>query len=96
MMVDKILARDRIWDYYPPGWSRWSSEFDAGAEPSDIGFSCNQAQLNRFAARYRVAHAFAGVRLKDFREETADGYAGLFPSFSSLDSLRTIFKDPSL
>jgi hypothetical protein len=56
-----------------------------GKKPSELGCFKNisNADIIRFASRYRVAKSFKGVLLEDFSSETTDGYSGLFQLFLS-------------
>ena len=60
----------------PPGWA----VFDFYAKRNDaglFGFTGSVGDVNRFAARYRLAKSFRGLHLDGYSETTADGYAAL-------------------
>ena len=77
-MSESLIVRDSTYDNYPPHWVRWSTLVHAGKRPSDLGFSCALADLNRFAHRYRLATSFRGIDLYRYTRETAYGYSCLF------------------
>jgi len=53
----------------------------AGAVARDLGYQCVHADLNRFAARFRVARSFRGLNLHDYGQDTVAGYGGLLRVF---------------
>jgi hypothetical protein len=91
-MIDKVVARDASLDNSPPMWAHWSDSVREGYEPADIGLQCQQAALNRFAARYRVARSFEGITLEGFAPRTVSGYASLFRLFLTWSAFEQYLK----
>jgi hypothetical protein len=88
-MVDNITVRAAGARTYPVAWGRWSDLVRSGRGPSALGLDCSHADLNRFAARFRVARSFQSVGLVDYSAGTIAGYSGLFHVFlawSAVDS----------
>jgi hypothetical protein len=78
---DGVFVRDPALEHALPKWGVWSELVAAGALPAELGFTCEQARLNRLNARYRVARSFRGIALERFGPTTIDGYTALFRLF---------------
>ena len=61
---------------YPKEWSEYTKSV-IHVYPSDFGFTDNQGDINRFAARFRAANQFKGIILEGYGEDTTDGYSAL-------------------
>jgi hypothetical protein len=91
-MADRVVARDATLDGAPPLWAQWSECVREGRAPADIGLTCQQSALNRFSARYRVAHAFEGITMRGFSPATVDGYSALFRLFLTWSAFEQYLK----
>ena len=78
-----IIVPDLVSKHQPTNWGRWSELAREGHVPSAAGFDASAlpGDLNRFRSRYRMAHAFQGVQLEGFGEETKAGYNALLRLF---------------
>lgn len=64
---------------YPPRWRKYCAEVRGGHfKKFDFPANITSADVNRFAARYRAARAFSGVKIDGYKDATAEGYSGLF------------------
>src|SRR4051812_45483650 len=64
------------YENYPPRWAVFEGyvpQFDAQA----FGFRGSTGDMNRFAARYRVARCFRRAEFVGLTHDTADGYSML-------------------
>jgi len=61
---------------YPPKWSTFD-RYIVLAGSNTLGFAGSAADVNRFAARYRVAKCFYRVEFDELTHATADGYSEL-------------------
>lgn len=81
MLVSKILP-----DNYPPRWNDYRSVRELVRHTSDF---TSEANVNRFAARYRFAKSFQ-VTLNGYSASTAGGYAAIMRlalSWSAFEAL---------
>lgn len=62
-------------------WSAYCALINKVRCAQDIGFALSTADVNRFAARYRVARSFQGITLAGFSPNTVLGYNSLFRVF---------------
>lgn len=65
---------------YPTSWKRYCGAV-GHVDPNDYGFTAVNADINRWAARYRVARAFRGLLLEGYSDSTGSGYSGLCQVF---------------
>ena len=65
---------------YPTSWKRYCDAV-GHVEPSQYGFNADNADINRWAARYRAARAFRGVVLEGYSDSTNGGYSGFCQVF---------------
>lgn len=75
--------------HYPTRWARWSDLRRLSEGPRVLGLACTDADLNRFAARYRAAHAFSGISLDGYSSAIEDGYSAsirLFMVYAAFDA----------
>ena len=92
MTADRIILRDQLVEHSLPHWGSWSDLIGAGATPDELGFTCEQARLNRLNARYRVARSFRGITLDSFGPATVDGYGALFRLFLTWTAFEQYYK----
>jgi len=64
-------------EHYPAEWKHVESHATSPAIGM-LGLKGHIGDINRFGARFRVAHAFKGVSLDGFSSATANGYNALF------------------
>jgi hypothetical protein len=64
------------YENYPPNWDIFNY-FARIASPSYFNLFSSTGDINRFAARYRLAKCFRGMSLESFSESTANGYSAL-------------------
>ena len=62
-------------------WPAYSSLLGSGIGAKDIGFAVAGGDVARFAARYRVARSFQGIKLAGYTTDTVVGYDSLFRVF---------------
>lgn len=67
-------------DRYPSNWATFSG-FVRNYGWDRFGFHAPIDEINRFAARFRVAAAFNGVNLEGYTPETQQGYSALMKVF---------------
>ena len=76
---------------YPQGWKKfcnWRKKNPAISLPSHL----NLSELNRFAARFRLAQSYEGMILTDYPESTVDAYSSLFGVFLAYSALEQLYK----
>ncbi|MEO0758544.1 MAG: hypothetical protein AAFY78_16915 [Cyanobacteria bacterium J06648_16] len=79
---------------YPPNWTKfcqWKRENGIDTLPENISL----AELNRFAARYRLATSFQGIEIHGYPSATIQGYSavvGAFLAYSTLEQLHKAAK----
>jgi hypothetical protein len=61
---------------YPPEWATFD-HFAADANPRYFDLFSSTGDINRFAARYRIARCYQGMALNSVTEPTASGYSAL-------------------
>lgn len=82
---------------YPSKWQsfcRWHRANGVENLPQHVDF----AELNRFAARYRLAKSFRGVAVEGYADATAEAYGAVMQAFlahSTLEQLHKAIKDES-
>lgn len=62
---------------HPPNWHIFNGSACI-APLSAFGLASTIGDVNRFAARYRVAKCYRGIILESFTQGTAEGYSALF------------------
>jgi len=75
----------------PTNWSRFDRQVN-GPPPRAFGFIDNTGEVNRFAARYRIAKSFSSVLFDSYSATTASGYEGLLRLFFVWSALEQFMK----
>jgi len=76
---------------YPEGWStfcQWRQENPEISLPEKL----NLSEINRFAARFRLAQSYEGINLKDYPESSVEAYGSLFGVFLAYSALEQLYK----
>jgi len=64
----------------PSAWARYDSQVP-GPPPRAFGFIDDAGEVNRFAARFRLAKSFSDLTFNHYTAETTAGYEGLVRLF---------------
>lgn len=75
----------------PTDWHRFDRHVN-GPPPRAFGFIDDIGEVNRFAARYRIAKSFSSVSFDSYSEATASGYEGLLRLFFMWSALEQFMK----
>ena len=76
---------------YPQGWDtfcQWRQENPEIPLPETL----NLSEINRFAARFRLAQSYEGINLKDYPELAIEAYGSLFGVFLAYSALEQLYK----
>ena len=76
---------------YLQGWGtfcQWKRENPEIPLPETL----NLSEINRFAARFRLAQSYEGINLKDYPESSIEAYGSLFGVFLAYSALEQLYK----
>lgn len=82
---------------YPQGWKNfcsWRKETSVEFLPNHL----NMSELNRFAARFRLAKSYEGLIMKDYPDASISAYGsvfGLFLTYSAFEELYKALNSPN-
>ena len=76
---------------YPQGWDTF---WQLIRENPNITFppNLNHSELNRFAARFRLAQSYQGMNLDGYPEQSIEAYSSLLGVFLSYSAIEQLYK----
>jgi hypothetical protein len=77
---------------YPDGYALFVDLIKARHKPNQMGFHVSTEEVYRFTNRFRVAKAFLGMNLDNYRSNTVAGYDALFRVFLAYSSFELFMK----
>ncbi|BAQ61282.1 hypothetical protein GM3708_1688 [Geminocystis sp. NIES-3708] len=76
---------------YPQGWKKfcsWRKEVSVELLPNHL----NMSELNRFAARFRLAKSYEGLIMKDYPDASTLAYGSVFGLFLTYSAFEQLYK----
>ena len=77
----ELIAKDPTLQNMPSGYANFCDLTRFGHQAVSMGFHGTNGDVFRFAARFRVAKSFSGIKLTGYSSETISGYNALFRVF---------------